>query len=123
MLKHQLLHNESILIVSPEAPLEADDFTELNRAIDPYLEEVGKLHGLMIYTESFPGWDNFAAFLSHVKFIKNHHQKIEKVAAVTDSGFLAITPRVASHFVQAEIRHFAWSEKDAALDWLKSNGG
>ena len=121
MLKHELSRNESILIVRPEAPLEAKDFEELNREIAPNIEDGGKLHGLMIYTESFPGWENFAAFLSHIKFIKDHHQKIEKVAAVTDSGFLSIMPHVAGHFIQAEIRHFAWGEKDAALDWLKSD--
>ena len=121
MLKHELLRDESILIVRPEAPLGVKDFDELNRDIDPYIEQAGKLHGLMIYTESFPGWDNFAALLSHITFIKNHHQKIEKVAAVTDSGFLSIMPSVANHFVQAEIRHFAWVDKSAALDWLKSD--
>ena len=120
MLKHELLRNESILTVIPEAPLEAKDFEELNREVDPYIAETGKINGLMIYTASFPGWDNFAAFLSHMKFIKNHHQKIDKVAAVTDSSFLSILPRVSSYFVQAEIRHFAWHDKEAAIDWLKS---
>lgn len=120
MLKYKLLLDESILIVNPEVPLETNDFAELNRAINPYLEEVEKLQGLMIYTELFSGWDNFAAFLSHVKFTTEHHQKIQKVADVTDSGFLSTMPRVASHFVQAEIRHFALDEKDAALYWLKS---
>ena len=122
MLKHELLRSESILIVIPEAPLEAKDFEELNREVDPYIEETGRLKGLMIYAESFPGWDNLAAFLSHIKFVKNHHQKIGKVAAVTDSGFLSILPRVAIHFVRAEIRHFAWHDKEEAIAWLKSGG-
>ena len=121
MLKYEMLRNESILIVRPEAPLEVKDLDALNRDIAPYIEQVGKLHGLMIYTESLPGWDDFAAFLSHMRFIKNHHQKIEKVAAVTDSGFLSIMPSVANHFVQAEIRHFAWAEEGVALEWLKSD--
>ncbi|MFK5927471.1 MAG: STAS/SEC14 domain-containing protein [Desulfuromusa sp.] len=121
MLKHELLHDKSILIVVPEAPLEAQDFEDLNREIDPYIAETGRLKGLMIYTESFPGWETFAAFISHLKFVKNHHQQIGKVAAVTDSGFLAILPRVASHFVQAEIRHFSWDDKEKALDWLESD--
>lgn len=122
MLKHELLRNEGILIVMPEAPLESKDFEELGREVDPYIEEAGKLKGLMIYAESFPGWDSFAALLSHIKFVKNHHQKIAKVAAVTDSGFLSILPRVANHFVRAEIKHFALHDKEAALIWLKSSG-
>ena len=121
MLKHELLQDESILVVTPVAPLRAEDFEALSRQVDPYIEATSGLKGLMIHTESFPGWDNLAAFLSHVKFVKNHHQQIKKVAAVTDSSFLSIMPHVASHFVQAEIRHFALKDKDAAMAWLKAD--
>ncbi|MEE4254844.1 MAG: hypothetical protein V2I50_12455, partial [Desulfuromusa sp.] len=66
MLKYELIRDESILIVAPEDPLEAQDFVALNRDIDPFIAETGTLKGLMIYSESFPGWDTFAAFLSHL---------------------------------------------------------
>jgi hypothetical protein len=56
-----------------------------------------------------------------MKFVKNHHQKIKKVVAVTDGTFLSILPQIANHFVQAEIRHFEYSEKDAAMNWLKAD--
>ena len=118
MLKHELLREAGILIVEPQSPLASADFSELVTEVDPYIEEHGQLHGLLIYTESFPGWSDFAALLSHIKFIKNHHQKIKKVAAVTDSGFLSILPTVAGCFVDAEIRHFPFDEKESALDWV-----
>ena len=41
-----------------------------------------------------------------------------RVAAVTDSGFLSVLPRFAAHFVRAEIKHFPYSDKQQALDWL-----
>ena len=121
MLSNELMLDEKILIITPEGSLEASDFERLAKEVDPYIEAKGKLNGLMIYTESFPGWENFAALLSHIKFVKEHHQNIEKVAAVTDSGFLSILPRVASHFVQAEVKHFSYQDKEVALDWLKSS--
>jgi len=120
MLNFELIHAEGILILKPIGPLESTDFEKLAREVDPYIIEKGKLNGLMIYTKSFPGWDSFAAFLSHIKFVKNHHQKIKKIAAVTGSGFLSIMPQVANHFIQAEVRHFDYDDKDTALDWLKS---
>jgi tRNA U38,U39,U40 pseudouridine synthase TruA len=123
MLKYELNRTDGILMITPGGPLESADFEKLIEDVDPYIVEKGKLKGLMIYARSFPGWNNFAAFLSHMKFVKNHHQKIEKVAAVTDGTFLAILPQVASHFVQAEIRHFEYSEKDAAMNWLKAGKG
>ena len=119
MLEHELMRDERILIVTPEGRLEAADFEKLAGEVDPYIEERGTLNGLMIYVKSFPGWDDFAALLSHIQFVRNHHQKIAKVAAVTDSGFLSILPRVAGHFVRAEVRHFDYDDQEAALDWLK----
>ena len=121
MLKYELNRAESILILKPIGPLESTDFETLVQEVDPYIRETGKLNGLMIYVKSFPGWDNFAAFLSHMKFVKNHHQKVKKIAAVTGSGFLSIMPQVANHFIQAEIRHFDYDDKDAALKWLKAD--
>jgi hypothetical protein len=44
----------------------------------------------MIHTESFPGWESFGAFVSHLKFVGDHHRQIERIAAVTNSGFLRI---------------------------------
>jgi hypothetical protein len=121
MLIHELMLDEKILVITPEGSLEAADFERLAKEVDPYIEAKGTLNGLMIFTESFPGWENFAALLSHIKFVKEHHRNIEKVAAVTDSGFLSILPRVASHFVHADVKHFPYQDKKVALDWLKSS--
>ena len=120
MLINEVMLDEKILIITPEGSLETTDFERLALEVDPYIEAMGTLNGLMIYSESFPGWENFATLVSHMKFVKEHHNNIKKVAAVTDSGFLSILPRVANHFVQAEVKHFSHKDKDLALDWLKS---
>ena len=118
MIHHELRRDIGILIVTPQGPLEKTDFEMLAREVDPYIEEKGKLNGLMIHAKSFPGWHDFAALVTHFKFVKNHHQHITKVAAVTDSGFLSILPHIAKHFVRAEIRHFDYDDKENALKWL-----
>jgi len=119
MLQFELDRADGILILKPMGPLESADFEKLVREVDPFIEDKGQLNGLMIYTKSFPGWENFASFLSHIKFVKDHHRKVKKIAAVTESGFLSIMPQVAKHFVRAEVRHFDYKNKDAALKWLK----
>lgn len=86
--------------------------------VNPYIESHGKLHGLMIYIESFPGWDNFAGLVGHMQFVKDHHHHIDKVATVTDGGILSALPGIADHFIKAEVRHFDFEEKDNALKWL-----
>jgi len=119
MISHELLEGAGILIVSPQGPLESADFENLVKQVDPYLEQKGQLNGLMIQTESFPGWHDFGALISHLRFVRGHHQQIKKVAAVSDSTFLTIMPKVAQHFVRAEVRHFDYDERGAALAWLQ----
>jgi hypothetical protein len=118
MIKTELLKDKGVLIVSPEGPLTVSDFERLAEEIDPYVEQNGRLHGLMVYAESFPGWADFAALLSHLKFVKDHQSKIEKIAAVSDSGILKIMPSIASHFVKAEVKHFDYDDKHKGLEWL-----
>ena len=118
MINHKLMRTEGVLVLTPEAPLEATDFEQLAREIDPYIEANGKLHGLMIDADSFPGWKDFASLVAHMKFIKNHHQKIQNIAVVSDGGFLSFAPKVASHFVQADIRLFPHSQREDALRGL-----
>src|SRR5262245_29702659 len=116
----ECLSENNVLVITPEGPLEAADFENLRKAIDSMIESKGKLDGLLIYTKSFPGWDSFGGFISHMRFVGGHHRKIDRIAAVTDSGVLKVMPSIARHFVDAEVRHFSFEDKDQALTWLKS---
>ena len=120
MIHSELLRDQGILIFTPEGPLQQADFEALANLVDPYIESEGELHGLLIQVEAFPGWADFASLLSHLKFVKDHHQHVAKVAAVTDSGFLSIMPSIVSHFVHAQVRHFDYCDKQNALAWLQS---
>ena len=120
MIEFELLKDKGVLIVSPKGPLSAADFERIAAEADPYIEENGALGGLMIRAEAFPGWEDFGALLTHFRFVRDHHQRIERVAAVTGDGFLSIMPAIVDHFVKAEVRHFGTEEKDAAMRWLES---
>ena len=119
MVESELLTTEGILILRPKGRLDAADFENLAREVDPHIEANGKLHGLVIDAEAFPGWHNFAALIAHFRFVRDHHRKIEKIAVVSDSTFLSVAPRFASHFVQADVRHFPHAQREAALAWLR----
>ena len=123
MLHHDLMTTDGILIITPHGALDAADFERLSEVVDPYIAEHGKLNGLMIYAESFPGWDDFAALIAHVKFVRGHVGNIRRVAAVSDSGILTILPRIAAHFVPAEVRHFEHRDREGALKWLRERTG
>jgi hypothetical protein len=76
------------------------------------------LSGLLIEAPSFPGWEDFAALIEHFRFVRDHHKKIHRVAAVTDNSFLKVAPRIAAHFAHPEIKVFGGAEKARALAWL-----
>ena len=72
----------------------------------------------MVVSEHFPGWDDFSALSSHLRFVKEHHQKIRRVAMVTNDRLVSAMPRIASRFVDAEVRAFPMSGRDEALLWV-----
>ena len=118
MIHFELLRDQGILTVTPEGPLLAADFQKLSETVDPFIEKEGRLKGLLVDAPTFPDWQTFGDMVSHFKFVKNHEQHIEKVAVVSDSGFVSIIPHFIRHFIHAEIRHFGCSEKESALAWL-----
>jgi len=122
MIKAQLLRDDGILVVSPADRLESDDFERLRLLADPYIEEHGELTGLLVDAQSFPGWEDFSVLLSHLHFVGDYQARIKRVAAVTDSGFLAILPKVADYFAAADVRHFEYQDRDKALNWLRTGG-
>lgn len=108
-----------IIIIQPHEKLSSKDFHMVSDAIDPYIEKHGKLNGIIIAVKSFPGWDSLNAMVEHFRFIKTHHYKVSFVAIVTDSIVGELGERIASHFVNATIKHFAFDELDNAKNWIK----
>jgi SpoIIAA-like len=120
MLKFELLRDTGVLVVEPRGALAAEDFQAISQTVDPFIRENGKLTGLLIDASSFPGWQNFGALIGHIRFVRNHHRNIDRVAAVTDSTILAILPKIAEHFAHPEFKVFRSGERASALAWLQS---
>ena len=120
MLQIKFDRDAGIVTVTPSVPLNENDFSVLASEVDPYIEEEGKLNGLIIEVESFPGWENFAGLISHLKFIRERHKKIEKVAAVSDGKIVSIMPQIVDHFVNAKVKYFPYENLDEAILWMQS---
>lgn len=121
MIEHTLDTANAILYVQPKSSLEVVDFIQLAKTVDPYIEKTGDLAGLIIQTPTFPGWKNFAAMVTHFRFVRDHHKHIKKVGLVTDSPIGDIAEHLASHFVAAEVRHFSVDKLEAAKQWMTSH--
>lgn len=118
MIEFALDPRSAILTIRPQSALDGNDFVELARAVDPEIEIHGDLAGLIIDAPHFPGWDSFGALVTHMRFIRDHHAHVKKIAVVTDSPFGDAAEHIAAHFVAAEIRHFPADDLDAAKGWI-----
>lgn len=121
MIEYDLDAEHSILHVQPKSALEQDDFVKLAETVDPYIEETGGLSGLIIEAPSFPGWESFGAMVTHLRFVRDHHKHIKKVAVVTDSHLGDLAEHLTSHFVSAEIKHFPAGQTEAARQWINNS--
>lgn len=118
MIAHELDAARSTLRLHVDGPLAAEDFEALAAVADPHIETVGDFAGLVIEVASFPGWQNLGALAAHMRFVKDHHRNIRKVAIVTDSPLGRVAEQLASHFVAAEIRHFPAGRGESAMAWI-----
>ena len=118
MLEISLDDKSKIAILKPNEALSQDDFKQVTKVIDPFIEKEGKINGIIIYTKSFPGWDSFMGLVEHLKFVKEHHKKISHVAFVTDSSVGKIAEGIGNHFVSAEVKNFSFNALEDAKRWI-----
>ena len=118
MVNIEFDEKNAVVTLSPTETLHSDDFAKLAEMIDPYIMEHGKINGLIIYTEHFPDWDDFSAFMSHIRFVNNHEKYISKVALVSEATILDFTAKIANHFIDAEIATFDYKNLDDAKQWM-----
>lgn len=118
MIQVELQSDKGILIVKPHEPLTKEDFVALSREADAYIESHGGLNGLIICFEQFPGWKNLQGLWSHFQFVRTHHQKIKKVAFVTNTKMVKLVVGFAKLFVHPEARYFKYDQQSSALQWI-----
>lgn len=120
MLQVHLNEKDYIAILKPNGPLSDNDFVLARDIIDPFIEDTGKLKGIIVYTKSFPGWDSFSALIGHLRFVNDHHKKVSKVAFVTDSVVGEFAENIGKHFIEAQIKTFGFDNFEEAKNWIIS---
>lgn len=106
------------LLLEPSGELTEADIEALTQRFDARVEATGRAPNIVVHTKSFPGWTGFSALFDHLRFVREHHRQIEKVALVSDARILEIAPRIAGQLLWAEIRHFPADALAEALEWV-----
>ena len=116
-VSHRLLPDLGVMVVEVKQALRAQDFDALAFTADTWIEAHGHLQGLVIHAREFPGWENLGSFLRHIRFVRDHHRKVKRIALAADTKLASLAPRVAEHFIQAEVKSFGYDELDSAIAW------
>jgi hypothetical protein len=118
MLAYHLNPETGIVELRPRGPLEAHDFASLGLTVDSYLEDHGRLRGVLIELDHFPGWDGWEAISAHVRFLREHLPRIERVAVVTDNPWLEPLPEVMNLLTPLTVRRFSGHQRGEAFAWI-----
>lgn len=122
-VSHRLVPEPGVIVVEAKEPLRAQDFDALALTADTWLETHDELPGLVIHAREFPGWENVGGLLRHVRFVRDHHRKVNKVALAADSKLADLVPRLAEHFIQAEVKTFGYDQLGDAIAWASAPPG
>lgn len=113
----RIIPETGVLVVDVSQPLRAQDFDAIALTADTWIEAHGKLNGFVIHARHFPGWENFGALMKHIRFVRDHHRKIARIAVAADSTMASVAPSIAEHFVKADVKAFRYDELDRAIEW------
>jgi hypothetical protein len=122
-VSHRLLPEAGVIVVEVKEALRAQDFDALAHTADTWIEAHGDLQGLVIHVRDFPGWENLGSFLRHLRFVRDHHRKVKRIALAADSKLASLAPRLAEHFVKAEVKSFGYDALEGAIAWAGGRAG
>lgn len=120
MIMHQLKREEGILYLEPRDEIRSQDFDSVKSELDDFLREGGTLRGVLIDVPEFPGWKDMEALTSHLNFVKEHHGKVRRVAVLTEDSVLTSSAPALDVLVDADLKTFGPSDRNAAEEWLKN---
>ena len=116
MIKTEVISANALKITVPEK-LKAEDVREIAPQIDALISEHGQIR-LLIDASRFGGWENVETFETHAKFIKSHHQKIERIAVIVAHDWQHWLIGAVRVFIHPEVRAFDKSDEIKALRWI-----
>jgi hypothetical protein len=108
-----------VLEPAADQALSEDDFEAVGKVIGDYLKDHDRLRGVLIHSRKFPGWQSVGALFAHLKFVNTVHDKIGKVALVTDSPMGTFADHILDPLMLAKVRKFDYDERDQAMGWLQ----
>ncbi len=116
MIQTELISANIVKIIIPEK-LEADDFRQIAPQIDSIIKDHGQIR-LLIDASGFNGWSNIDAFEKHAEFVKEHQQKVERIAVLTAHEWQHWLIGAVRVFVHPQVRAYDKNQESEARQWI-----
>jgi len=118
MIHPMWLRDDEVLVVRPDSELSEEDFALMAEIVDPAIARRGRLEGLLVDARGFEGWDDAKALLAHMRFVKNHVEKVARIAVIGDQWWLNAAEAVIDPAFGTPVRVFLSKQADEARAWL-----
>lgn len=106
------------LVLEPTGSLNRGDLDRLSAAFDVVVATTGRAPNLLIHAPRFPAWADFHTLLQHLRFIRQRHRAVARVALVSDARALDVASFVARRLLATRIRVFGNKDLEAARAWV-----
>lgn len=106
---------EGVVVAELREPLRREDVDQIASEVEDWLAAHPGLPGLVLHAPAFPGWEDLAGLLSHLRFVAGHQSHIERVALVLPGPGVERAAGVVGSVLHPEIRRF--DDLDAAVRW------
>jgi hypothetical protein len=122
-IDYRILADRGVLVIEPRGALRTEDFDALSATVDAWLESTDQpLRGIVVHARTFPGWENLGSFLRHVRFVRDHHRRVKRVALSTDTALAGIASSLVDHFTEATVKRYDYEDFECAIDWAADRG-
>jgi len=110
--------SDGVLEIRPTGKLQESDFRSLAIQIDGWIKSSGHLR-LLVNATAFEGWADTHAASEHFRFVRDHHEKVDRIALLAGHEWQHWIASFAAHFVHPELRVFKATERTQAMAWLQ----
>lgn len=110
----------NIMGVKASGTLTTQDYEEvLIPKMEAVLKNNDKARFLYYVSDDLEGIEP-GAMWDDAKFAGEHRDRFDKIAIVTDSKWMQWSTKVASWFMQGEVKSFPGNQLDEAWNWIES---
>jgi len=109
--------DKRVLILRPQGPLTAEDFTLLATILETLSTTVASTCGIVVQTATLPTWRDVGSFLRHVHFLRSDQPHVQRLAIATDSPMATWIASFVERFIAPQVGHFAFEALEDAIAW------